>query len=99
MKETENGPHPHPLLTEARREGRSFNHGFSKSQIQSLASFCEALIPPLNKENPDDKPIQSFYTASGSQSPIPDEVNSQIYPLFFFVYFFHFKLIFIFREK
>ncbi|KAL5561959.1 hypothetical protein UlMin_031706 [Ulmus minor] len=74
MKETENGPQPHPLLTEARREGRSFNHGFSKSQIQSLASFCEALIPPLNKENPDDKPIQSFYTASGSQSPIPDEV-------------------------
>ncbi|KAG6787505.1 hypothetical protein NC652_007671 [Populus alba x Populus x berolinensis] len=47
--------------------------------MQSLASFCETLIPPLpafSEEIPVDKQeaIRSFYKASESQSPVPDEV-------------------------
>lgn len=70
----------HPLLRGARRREGGYGHGFSSTQIQSLAVICEALIPPLswesiNKDNPDDQALRSFYRASGSQPPLPDEVN------------------------
>ncbi|KAK4848792.1 hypothetical protein QYF36_017392 [Acer negundo] len=70
--------HPHPLLRGGRRES-SYSHGYTSDQIQSLAAICETLIPPLpletiNKEFSDDQTILSFYKASGSHPPIPDEV-------------------------
>ncbi|KAL5542311.1 hypothetical protein UlMin_010021 [Ulmus minor] len=49
--------------------------------MQSLASICEAFLPPFplnsnleGKEKMLGKTVQSFYQASGAQAPIPDEV-------------------------
>ena len=88
----------HPLLSGKRKQGCTYSHGFSSAQIQTLAAMCEACIPPLStpcdsidkdKGNPiDQKPLQSFYRASGSQPPLPDEASlsfSLYYPIFVFV--------------
>ncbi|KAL6564494.1 long chain fatty acid oxidase [Orobanche minor] len=66
MKEEEG---PHPLLKGGRkkREGSSYNHGFSFSQIQSLTAICHTLIPPFQLCGGDDN--DDFYKSSG-----PDEV-------------------------
>lgn len=64
-----------PLLRGGRREGK-YTHGFSSAEMQSLASICEVLLPPLplnSIEGQPSKGVQSFYQASGSQHPIPDE--------------------------
>ncbi|KAM5553218.1 hypothetical protein ABKV19_025445 [Rosa sericea] len=79
----------HPLLGGASRgsageDGRSYKHGLSSAEMESLASVCEALFPPLPLADPSfegkkeelsrNKAVQSFYQASGAQTGIPDEV-------------------------
>uniref|UniRef100_A0A5B6ZIV9 Long-chain-alcohol oxidase n=1 Tax=Davidia involucrata TaxID=16924 RepID=A0A5B6ZIV9_DAVIN len=81
----------HPLLRGGRREGK-YTHGFSSSEMESLASICEALLPPLplnslevtGKEGQTSKAIQYFHKASGSQHPLPDEVAEIIVKRAFF---------------
>lgn len=55
-----------------RGEGK-YSHGFSHGEMESLASICEAVLPPSSSM--EDQTLQSFYRASGSQPPIPDEVR------------------------
>nr|XP_011459707.1 PREDICTED: long-chain-alcohol oxidase FAO2-like [Fragaria vesca subsp. vesca] len=74
MEERENSHHP--LLSGVRSS--KFSHGFSAAQIQSLAAMCEALIPPLSLDDTSDQALHSFYKASGSEPPIPDEVADLI---------------------
>lgn len=49
-----------------------YTHSFSSSQIQTIASFCETLIPPFPPC--DNKVLHSFFTSSASQPPYPNEV-------------------------
>ncbi|KAL2540474.1 Long-chain-alcohol oxidase FAO4B [Abeliophyllum distichum] len=68
----------HPLLRGGGRLCRSYNHGFSSSQIQSLAAVCETLIPPLPVDNMSNgnlhnKALYSYYNSSASLPPFPDE--------------------------
>ncbi|KAK1260224.1 Long-chain-alcohol oxidase FAO2 [Acorus gramineus] len=68
----------HPLLTEWGRGGKGgYQHGLSKSQIESMASLCETFIPSLPFENLPTKSLRDFYMASGSDHPIPDEVTTR----------------------
>lgn len=69
----------HPLLRGGKKQSGS-THGFSPSQIQTFSSICEAFIPPLPLPQPEEHKnsihnplLQSFFQASGSNSPIPDE--------------------------
>ncbi|CAN1270322.1 Long-chain-alcohol oxidase FAO2 [Linum perenne] len=69
-----------------RRNGSSssYSHGLGSGQIQSLSAICEAFVPPLTFPEDDSSNVRqqqqqkeavvSFYGASGSDSPIPDEV-------------------------
>ncbi|KAL2506546.1 Long-chain-alcohol oxidase FAO3 [Abeliophyllum distichum] len=76
------GRNCHPLLKGGRRETK-YSHGFSASDMETLTSICEVILPslPLNSEeisaknDQSKRAIQSFYNASGSQYPIPDEVG------------------------
>ncbi|KAK1283453.1 Long-chain-alcohol oxidase FAO2 [Acorus calamus] len=72
----EKGREGHPLLTEWGRGGKGgYQHGLSKSQIESMASLCETLIPSLPFEDLHTKSLRDFYMASGSDHPIPDETG------------------------
>ncbi|EYU18303.1 hypothetical protein ABFS82_07G049400 [Erythranthe guttata] len=79
----------HPLLKGGRRETK-YSHGFSSSQIQTLTSICEVLLPPtpLNNPheniNPQNDVVQAFYKASASQYPVPDEVAELVMKRAFF---------------
>lgn len=63
-------------------DSNSFKHGFSASQIETLGALCETVIPSLSPSNVSDDirsyeprdAVFSFFGASASQPPIPDEV-------------------------
>ncbi|XP_076960995.1 long-chain-alcohol oxidase FAO2-like [Bidens hawaiensis] len=67
----------HPLLRGGRIH-RKYFHGFSSSQIQSLASICETFIPSIPPPPNTNQPVRAFYAASGSQPPVPHEVAEKI---------------------
>ncbi|XP_010526493.1 PREDICTED: long-chain-alcohol oxidase FAO4B-like [Tarenaya hassleriana] len=73
----------HPLLRWRTRAEGDYSHGFSQGQIQSLSAICHTLLPSLPPPPPEtlsdqDKTnfpaLVSFYRATASQPPIPDEV-------------------------
>ncbi|KVI03879.1 hypothetical protein Ccrd_017835, partial [Cynara cardunculus var. scolymus] len=74
------------MAEEGRRSSDSkYTHGFSSSQIQSLAAISEAFIPPIPvPSNPTPSPnhnqsaVNFFYSASGSQHPVPQEVAEKM---------------------
>lgn len=76
----------HPLLRGGRR-GSKYTHTFSSAQMESLASICETVLPPLQleclKSEPKSKAVQFFWKASGSEFSVPDEV---LIPLCFSLY-------------
>ncbi|CAA3004009.1 long-chain-alcohol oxidase FAO1 [Olea europaea subsp. europaea] len=64
----------HPLLKGRRRESK-YSHGFPVSDMETLSSICEVILPPLPLNQQSSNPVYSFYkVASGSQHPVPDEV-------------------------
>lgn len=72
----------HPLLRKG--GGGDSKHGFSSSQMESVASICEAFIPSLPPPPPStngsidgrkEKTIKDFYRMSGSDHPLPDQVS------------------------
>ncbi|XP_027348170.1 long-chain-alcohol oxidase FAO1-like [Abrus precatorius] len=74
----------HPLLRGGRRDNK-YKHGFSEAEMESLASICEVVLPPLPKDTlkiikedqADEEPnkfVQSFWNISASGYPIPHEV-------------------------
>ncbi|TKY51904.1 Long-chain-alcohol oxidase FAO1 [Spatholobus suberectus] len=70
----------HPLLRGG-RGGCKYTHPLSSAEMESMASICEALLPPLQlerldttKHNNTGKAVQHFWKASGSQFSIPDEI-------------------------
>lgn len=72
----------HPLLRGGKEAGESkYSHGFTAAEMQSLASICETILPPLplnSLEAPNEgqptNAVQFFCRASGSQPPLPDQV-------------------------
>ncbi|KAL0383641.1 UNVERIFIED_CONTAM: Long-chain-alcohol oxidase FAO2 [Sesamum calycinum] len=70
------GEEPHPLLRGGRRNCSSYSHGFSSSQIQSLAAICQTLIPPLPFDDNDANLLHqanhSFYKSSGPDETFAD---------------------------
>ncbi|KAL5781666.1 hypothetical protein ACOSP7_006695 [Xanthoceras sorbifolium] len=70
----------HHLLSGRRSREGKYNHGFSSTEILTLASICEVIVPPLpsSSEGKRDyqqprKAIDCFFKSCASQSPIPDE--------------------------
>ncbi|WOL15931.1 long-chain-alcohol oxidase FAO2-like [Canna indica] len=81
----------HPLLRGGRRrEKEGYSHGFSASQMRSLSAMCEAFIPSIpmekvqlsgevgGKQTPPNMSLETFFLASGSDAPVPDEVAELI---------------------
>ena len=85
----------HPLLRGGRGENK-YRHGFSVAEMESLASICEVVLPPLPindhhkiiKEDQADhgepnEDVESFWNISASRYPIPHEVQIYIYNVIF----------------
>ncbi|XP_071742478.1 long-chain-alcohol oxidase FAO2 [Rutidosis leptorrhynchoides] len=73
--------HHHPLLSgRPRTRDQKYTHGFSSSQIQSLAAICHTFIPPIHPPSNinTNKSLDDFYAASGSQAPVPQEVAERM---------------------
>ncbi|KAF9606919.1 hypothetical protein IFM89_029518 [Coptis chinensis] len=77
---------PHPLLRGGRTE-KSYDHGLSSYELISLASICEAFIPPIpldslhvndGKYDPPNKSLEYFFLSSGSDDSVPDEVAERM---------------------
>ena len=71
----------HPLLRVVRNRESKYSHGLSSAEMESLSSLCETILPSLSptpeldrKQNQPTKAVHAFYGASGSQTPMPDEV-------------------------
>ncbi|XP_076950853.1 long-chain-alcohol oxidase FAO1-like [Bidens hawaiensis] len=71
----ERGRECHPLLS-GNRDEDSKNPSLCSSEMESLTSICEVILPPLppNSLNHDQESIQQFSTLSASQHPIPNKV-------------------------
>ncbi|GFY93126.1 fatty alcohol oxidase 3 [Actinidia rufa] len=69
----------HPLLRGG-RNGNKYSHGFSRAEMESLASVCEAILPPLplNSLQLTQKAAHTNNKASGSQNSVPEEVAELI---------------------
>lgn len=78
----------HPLLRGGKGENK-YKHGFSAAEMESLASICEVVLPPLpmdalkirkehQADNETTKAVQSFWTTSASRYPIPHEVAEML---------------------
>ncbi|KAK7278431.1 hypothetical protein RJT34_23459 [Clitoria ternatea] len=68
----------HPLLRGGRRD-RKYKHNLSSPEMESLASICEALLPPLHsKNNTTNKAVHLFWEASGSQFSIPHQIAEML---------------------
>lgn len=80
-KEREMRKECHPLLRGGRKDNK-FRQGFSSSEMESLASICEVILPPLPMDalkikKHDDVSIEDvefFWNTSASHYPIPHEV-------------------------
>lgn len=77
VKESKHVKH-HPLLRGGRRDPKSYTHGFSASQIQTLSSVCEAFLPPLSSAHQNQSIPMSLSQLSGADFPIPDEVAEKL---------------------
>ncbi|KAI4345834.1 hypothetical protein L6164_012925 [Bauhinia variegata] len=70
----------HPLLKGGIRGETKHRHGFSAVEMGSLASICEVVLPSLPLETLNrtveqpGKAMQTFWTTSASQYPVPHEV-------------------------
>ncbi|XP_017229908.1 long-chain-alcohol oxidase FAO2 isoform X2 [Daucus carota subsp. sativus] len=65
----------HPLLRGGRRDPKSYTHGFSSTQIETLSSVCEAFLPPLSSTHHNQHMPMALSQLSGADSPIPDETD------------------------
>ncbi|XP_055813733.1 long-chain-alcohol oxidase FAO1 [Solanum dulcamara] len=72
----------HPLLKGGRRETK-YSHGFSSSEMETLTSICETILPPLPL-NSLQKNNQNLHKVSASQYPIPHEVAEVVMKRGFF---------------
>lgn len=74
----------HPLLKGGRRREK-YRNPLSSAEMESLASLCETVLPPLDSEllnkkgiQPSNKALKFFWKASGSDLSIPHEVHHSI---------------------
>ncbi|XP_058761367.1 long-chain-alcohol oxidase FAO1-like [Vicia villosa] len=80
----ENGIDFHPLLRGGRRREK-YRNPLSSAEMESLASICETVLPPLDSEflnkkgiQPTNKNMKFFWKASGSDFSIPHEVSEML---------------------